>query len=159
MHALRVSGQIPRPASKIGSAEPGYVTSSRSVLRAQLGLYIGDFLTTGRQSDKIVTLDIRPIRDRKPAEKAPEERALPEGRDTGGDRSRARRVYPEGCLCIHPSEARRSPPRARRSAPALQRRQQGVLPARGHGPARAVGTYWRADGRSSAAALVSQPEE
>src|SRR5919107_6394969 len=144
--------------SKIGGAEPAYVTNSNSMQKAQLGLYMGNSLTIGRQSDKIVTLDIRLIRDRKPA-KAPAELALREGRDTGGDVSRAEQVYPEGCVRIPPSEARRSSPRARRSAPALQRRQQGVLPARGHGPARAIGAYRRADGRSSAASLVSQPEE
>src|SRR5919112_6550630 len=43
---------------------------------------MGNFLTIGRQSDKIVTLDIRLIRDKEPA-KAPAELALPEGRDTG----------------------------------------------------------------------------
>src|SRR5919107_3465501 len=111
-----------------------------------------------RMSDTMEVLTIGAPRDREPA-KAPEELALPEGRDTGGDVSRAEQVYPEGCVRIHPSEARRSSPRERRSAPALQRRQQGVLPARGHGPARAIGAYRRADGRSSAASLVSQPEE
>src|SRR5215208_4479946 len=126
--------------------------------KAPLGLYMGSSLPIGRPSDKIVTLDIRPIRDSTPANQAPAERQLPRA-DTGGDSSRARRVYPEGCIRIHPSKARWSPPRARRSDPALQRRQQGILFARGHGPARAVGAYRRADGRSSAAALMSQSEE
>src|SRR5215210_6001033 len=120
---------------------------------------MGDSLTIRRQSDKIVTLDIRLIRDREPANEAPAELALPEGRDTGGDLSRARRVYPEGCILIHPSEVRQYPPRAGRSAPALQRRQQGILPTRGNGSARAVSAYRRTDGRSGAAALVSQPAE
>src|SRR5215204_2350930 len=108
---------------------------------------MGNYLTIGRQSDKIVTLDIRLIRDRKPAKKALAERQLPRA-DTGGDDSRAEQVYSEGCVRIHPSEARRSSPRARRGAPTLQRGQQGVLPARGNGPARAVGEYRRADGRA-----------
>src|SRR5215207_6384852 len=166
MHAPRVSGQIPRPASKIGGAEPAYVTSSHSVRKAQVGLYMGIVfdcgLTSGAVCDTMLQrferFDRPRTRDRKPVKKAPAELSLP-GADTGGDVSRAREVYPEGCLRIHPSEDRRSPPRARRSAPALQRRQLGILPARGNGPARAVSAYRRADGRSSAAALVSQPEE
>jgi hypothetical protein len=89
-------GIEPPGSGKIGGAEPVRVTNNNSMQKAQIGLPIGESLTTARRDDKIVTVDNLPSRDRRPAEKAPAELPLP-GADTGGDVSRAREAYPEGC--------------------------------------------------------------
>src|SRR5215211_3755119 len=95
MHSRSMSDHIPRLAGKNVMTEPMHVTSGNGVEKAQVGLYMRDSLTIGCQDDRIVTLDIRPIRDREPAEKAPAEGEASPRHDPREVPLEYGKVYPE----------------------------------------------------------------